>query len=233
MMKARIRQQLSAARRALDYARANPIDDNGFRVALQRLEAAVTFVTSLGLQESAGRSSRRAGVLQRRAARRKIRDELLMRVVSAAAQAVDDDPTILGVFSMPRSGPNKRFLLEARSLLAATAAHLDALVPLGLGDHFVDDLGTALDQFEGTGTTIDTGRGLHVGAVRTYDKAIDNCRRAIRVIETYYRAAAIPDDSTLAGWINARTVEGPFTRSKGAEETPSPSGDGSREPESR
>ncbi|HEY4100683.1 MAG TPA: hypothetical protein VGM20_07380 [Gemmatimonadales bacterium] len=224
-MKARIRQQLSAARRALDYAQRHPIDDNGFRVALQRLEAAVTLVTNLGLQESAGRSGRRAGVLQRRAARRKIRDELLIRVVSVAAQAIDDDPTILGVFSMPRSGPNKRFLLEARSLLAATAARVDTLIPLGLGDHFVDDLGTALDQFEATGTTIDTGRGLHVGAVRTYGKAIDNCRRAINVIETYYRAAAIPDESTLAGWINARTVEGPFTRHKGADDISAPSGD--------
>jgi hypothetical protein len=222
-MKAEIRRQLSMARRALDYANANPIDDNGFKVALQRLDTAVTQATNLGLQETGGKTGQHSGVVQREAARRKIRNQFLVRLVSVGEQVAQTNPALLGVFLLPnRGGPNKRFLLDARTLLTAATEHADLLVPLGLGDTFVADLGTALDQFEATGTAIDTGHGQHVGAVKTFAKAMATCRSAVVVLDTYYRAEVTPDSAVFAGWTNARTVEGPFVRSHDAGEIPAP-----------
>ncbi|HEY3934108.1 MAG TPA: hypothetical protein VGL65_05770 [Gemmatimonadales bacterium] len=222
-MKADIRRQLSMARRALDYANANPIDDNGFKVALQRLDAAVTQATNLGLQETGGTTGQHSGVVQRDAARRKIRAEFLVRLVEIGQMAADTDAALLGLFILPYGEePNKTFLFHARTLLTLATEHADLLVPMGLGDTFVVDLGAALDQFEAIGRAIDTGHGQHVGASKTFQKAISKCRSCIKVVDTYYRAAATPDSAVLAGWTNARTVEGPFVRSHDAGGLPAP-----------
>jgi hypothetical protein len=213
------------ARRALDYANANPIDNDGFKIALQRLDSAVTQATSLGLQETGGKTGQDSAVVQRRAARRKIRDELLVRLAAIGQQAAESNPQLVGVFKLPSVvAPTKRFLLDARNLLAQGTAHADILVPLGLGQSFITDLGTALDQFEASGTAIDTGKGQHVGARKTYGRTIAQCHRAITVLDTFYQANDSADSpSALAGWVNARTIEGPFVRSHTASVSPAPS----------
>jgi hypothetical protein len=218
-MKATIRRRLSMARRALDYATAHPIDDDGFKIALQRLAAAVTQATALGLQETGGLSGQHSAVAQRQAARNRIRRDYLIRVVRIGQQAADSNTALLGVFNLPPiSEPNKHFLLDARTLHSLAAEHEATLVPLGLGSTFVADLGTALDQFEAMGTAIDTGRGEHVGAVRSFQKSLLTCRSIVSVIDTWYHSAYDEGDATMEGWLNARSIEGPFTRSK--ENTP-------------
>jgi hypothetical protein len=223
-MNAETRRQLSMARRALDYANANPIDNDGFKIALQRLDSAVTQATSLGLQETGGKTGQDSAVLQRRAARRKIREELLVRLVAIGQQAAENNPQLVGVFKLPGVvAPTKRFLLDARNLLAQATAHADILVPLGLGQSFLTDLGQALDQFEASGTAIDSGKGQHVGARKTYGRTIAQCHRAITVLDTFYQANDSADSPALAGWVNARTIEGPFVRSHDASVSPEPS----------
>src|ERR1041384_1100459 len=123
-MKASTRRTLSMSRRALDYATAHPIDKEGFKIALQRLDAAVAETPGLGLQEVGGQSGQRSGVAQRRFLRSRIRQEFLIRAVAVGQQAAETNASLIGVFKYPAiAEPNKAFLLHARDILARAGEH--------------------------------------------------------------------------------------------------------------
>jgi hypothetical protein len=220
-----IRRKLSMAQRALDFVSAHPVTDTSFETVAKSLEAVVARANALGMQQSDGAHGEHAALARRASLRRRIRREHLVRLVRIAAMAEKTHPEIAGQFVMPRSHvPNKVFVLAARSMLAAAVGLKDILTPLGLGNSFIENATSTLDQFESMGELAGTGRTRHVGASAELRGLMREITTLVDVIGTYYLAEFPNDLELLAGWESARNVVGPFRRAD-ASAPPAAAGD--------
>ena len=219
-MQAKTRRGLSMARRALQYASANPIDNAAFAAAVQRLEAAVAKADNLAAQEATGQSGHHSGIAQRRVARRAIREKFLVPLARIGEQAAQQDSGLIGVFALQGfNQPSRTFLIGARERLAQLTAHAGIMTPLGITDTFAKEFAAALDQYESIGAAIDRGRGQHIGSSKGFGPAVAECRMTVGILDALYRAGDVTPE-VLGGWQRARRIEGPFTHHRDAGDAP-------------
>ncbi|MGH7581643.1 MAG: hypothetical protein ACREL5_00285 [Gemmatimonadales bacterium] len=208
--------------RVLEFSRAHTSTDASYAAVLQRLDDSITRAKALQLQERDGRTRERGAIERRRVQRRAIATRLQHLVRTARAAAIDD-PALVGQFRLTEGrSPNRVFLTAAQSMLAFAQSNKDLLVQAGLGETLLDELTTAVDQFDAETTTSHQGRVDHVGARTDLEAVIGECMMDVGLLDGLNRTRFAADAELLGAWESVRNIPGPFRHTNTPEPEPAP-----------
>jgi hypothetical protein len=214
-MKATTRSRTSMAMRALHFCQVQTSDDTGFTALVAQLKGEVDSIGGLVAQQQQGIAAEHNFRLQREGLRLGISQQLrhLARVGALSARNSAD---LGGQFRAVSSRtPAREFVPLARSMLDLATSNKDALLPVGLGATFIDDLNAALAAFEAATEAGNKARALHVGASAELDAAADRAVELVRVIDGFNRERFKGDAEQLAAWVSASNIGGYVHRHRG------------------
>src|SRR2546422_8339955 len=164
-MNAVLGRRLGRAARVRDFIRAHRTDGAGEGTAVARLEELLQRAEALAAQQRAGVVATRSATMQRRELRHALQTKLLKYLAAVGAVAAKGNTELAPQFRLPPSGASHQvFLTAARGMLEKASAQKELLVSRGMSGTLVDDLATALAQFEKTLEATRAGRRDHVGA---------------------------------------------------------------------
>lgn len=110
----------------------------------------------------------------------------------------------------PRRGTNHRtFLTAARSAVEKAAAHKDTLIKYGMPDGLVEEITTALDQYEHAADDKSAARSAHVGASADLMAITEEIMQLIQQLDALNRYRFRKDSELLAAWKSVRDIEWP------------------------
>jgi len=209
-MNAQFRRRLEMAARVRDFLRAHQMDGVGQDLGLAKLEQLLERAENLATQQRTGVAAVRAATKQRQEVRHVLQPKILGYLSVVGAVAAGKDAELAEQFRMPPVNATHQALLTmSRAILAKATAQKDLLVSLGMSDHILEELATALGQYEQTLEATSAGRREHVGAraeLRAVAAAISEQLRLLDKVVRY----RFGDNSELMGaWESARNVAGP------------------------
>jgi hypothetical protein len=221
-MQATARRKISMAKRALDFALANPSTDASYVTVVGQLQVLVTRAESASVQQRDGLNDEHAAIAHRQDLREIIGEEL-HHLAAVAARVVTTDVELANRFVSPDpSGPNRAFITAAKSMLAAATPVEDQFVTLGLGETFVADLTQAIAEFDEATATAHAGRAGHVAASTDLIAVSGEVGRVVGVLDGLNRARFRQNQALQAAWESARNVVGPFRSQQGPGPEPAP-----------
>ena len=210
-MNAMLRRRLERAARVRDFIRAHPSDGPGEATALAKLEELLTRADALAAQQRAGVVATRSATMQREELRHALQGKLLKYLAAVGAVAAKDNTELAPQFRLPRSSAsNQAFLTMARVMLDKATAQKDLLVSRGMSEKLIDDLGTALTEFEKTLEATRAGRRDHVGASADLQSVTAEITEQVRLLDGLVRYRFGDDAELMGSWASARNVLGPF-----------------------
>jgi hypothetical protein len=217
-----IRRKLQTARNALGFCRARPMDNPGYIAAVNQLGEDLTRAEGLATQEFLGHDTVSSSVKTKAELRRAVQENLVVLGGVADAAAVGQKDLSLRVI-LPRVNTNHRtFLTAARSAVEKATARKDMLITSGLPEGLVEEIATALDQYEHAAEDKSTGRSAHVGASAELIAITERIMQLIQQLDAINRYRFKNDRELLAAWKSVRDIEWPHP---GKDETaPGPSG---------
>jgi hypothetical protein len=226
-----VSRRLNMAVRARDFCETNPSTDPSFVAVLGRLKEAINRMVLLGSRQVTGVLSRHASIVNRQQVRRRLRDDLLRHLITIAQDASAEQPGLGDKFEVPGTNlSSARFLAASKAMLDAGVAVKEVLVKRGLSETLLDDLATAVAEYEGTITATNTSREDHIGARAELQQVSDEVVQLVQMLDGINRYRFKGDPSLLAAWNAAKHVVGgpqPRTAESGALETPAgPGGTG-------
>ena len=218
-MNTRNRRRLEMGKRALSSSNAHPHTSAGYVAAVGRLADLIGRAEQLDAQQRDGLLAVRSANARKRDLRRQVRRAHLEHVENVAAVAAKEAPELDGKFVInPRGTSYLAFRTAARSMQAEALSHKEVLVTHGLVDTVLDDLGTALDEFDQAIAQATEGRQAHVTASAELDVVADEIVQIVRVLDGVNRVRFASDPELLAAWESASNViGGPVLRGGKAE----------------
>jgi hypothetical protein len=220
-MRTEVRRKLEMGERVLVFSRDHSSDDPSYVILLGRLEDRVARGDALAAQERAGRSAEQAATDRRNGLRRDMHFQTLRHLVQAGVAAAKEKPELAGKFQLrSTSATNKAFLVSAKAMLADGQANKDLLVAQGLSSAMLDQLATALTQFEEASRDSKTARTSHVGARADLSAVTEEIVEVVNLLDTFNRFRFRDDPELAAAWESARTADRPFRRSPRTNGTP-------------
>lgn len=208
------------AKSARDFSRKHPSADAGYGSVLERLEAAIAQMETLAGQQQGGYLTKHSSTVRRKLLRRRLRDGLLRHLVTVAADAADEEPSVLERFPLPASNAtNATFQALARKLLEQGRAHQELLAKHGLATTLLDDLAAAVDEFDTSVAETTGGTQEHVLARAELDQLSDEVTRLVGMLDGINRYRFEREPQKLIAWDSAKhVVVGPQVEAK--EENP-------------
>jgi hypothetical protein len=118
---------------------------------LGQLEERVARMEALAKQQQDGTVTAHASTVRRKALRRRLHHELLRHLVTVADIAAGEQPGLAEWYAMPSTNmTNQAFRTHARRLLEQGREEKDVLAKHGLADKLLEDLGAAVEEFDGS-----------------------------------------------------------------------------------
>ena len=197
--------------RVRDFCDTNPSTDPSFVSVLGRLKDAINRMVLLGSRQVTGVLSRHASIVNRQQIRRRLRDDLLRHLVTIAQDASAEQPGLGDKFEIPGSNlSSARFHAASKAMLELGSGQKEVLVKHGLSDKLLDDLATAVAEYEGSITATNTSREDHIGARAELQQVSDEVVRLVQMIDGLNRYRFKGDPHLLAAWEAAKhVVSGP------------------------
>ncbi len=216
-----VRRRLDMATRVRDFLRAHKTDVVGEGLGLAKLEELVTRAEALVARQRAGFAVTRSATMQRQGIRDTLQTALLryLKAVSQAASKVN--PDLVAQFQMPHLKVSHQvFVAAVGGLLAKANEQKDLLVSHGMQPSLLDDLGSALADFERTLEASRTGRREHMGATADLTAVAAEIVEQVHILDGLMRYRFRDNAELTAEWAGARNMLGPFKQQKPA--TPEP-----------
>jgi hypothetical protein len=94
-------------------------------------------------------------------------------------------------------------------MLAAAKANQDALVALGLGTSFVDQLTQQVTAFDAEVEVSNLGRSNHVGASADLRAVTEECLELCRILDGINQERFQASAELMAAWTSARRISDP------------------------
>ena len=226
-MDAQTRRRLEMAARARDFLRAHQVDGVGQDLGLTKLEQLLEHAENLATQQRTGIAVERSAVKQRQALRRALQPRILGYLSAVGAVAGTQNAELAEQFRMPSLNSSHQALLTmSRAILERATAQKELLVKLGMSEQVLDELATALGQYEDTLQATSAGRREHVGASADLEAVATEITKQLRLLDKVVRYRFGDNAELMGAWESARNVAGSFETKN---ETQSEAG-GSEEP---
>ena len=210
-MNAQLRRRLEMAARVRDFLRAHQMDGVGQDLGLTKLEQLLEDAENLATQQRMGVAVERSAVKQRQELRRMLQPRIL-GYLSAVGAVVGTQHAALGEqFRMPSpNSTNQELLTMSRAILERATAQKELLVKLGMSEQVLDELATALGQYEDTLQATSAGRREHVGAGADLKTVASDISQQLRLLDKVVRYRFGDNAELMGAWESARDVAGPF-----------------------
>ena len=221
-MRTDLRRRLEMAVRVRDFFRTHQMDGATRDGAVARLEQLVQRAELLATKQRDGVITTRGTAQQRATVRRILQSKLLRYLSAVGAAAARENPELAAQFRLPRpSGSNQAFLTWARGMLDKATANRDALIGRWMSAKLLDDLATALTEFEQTLEATRAARLDHVGATADLEAVLSEISEQVRVLDGLVRYRFGDDEELMGAWASAHNVVGP---SKSVQKDPKAAG---------
>jgi hypothetical protein len=202
-----VRRRLEMAVRVRDFSRANPSADANYAPVLGRLEERIARMEAVAKQQQGGLLTTHAAVVRRRALRRRLHHELLRHLVTVAEVAAGEQPELAERFQLPSgNATNEAFRTLARKMLEQGQAQRELLLRHGLAERLLEDLATAVGDFDASVTESNEGRRDHVGARAELAAVSDEVMQLVELLDGLNRYRFGGNAEMRAAWESARRV---------------------------
>lgn len=210
-MNAQLRRRLEMAARARDFLRAHQVDGVGQDLGLVKLEQLLERAENLATQQRTGVAVERSAVKQRQELRRALQPRILGYLSAVGAVAATQNAELAEQFRMPSPNSTHQALLTmSRAILERATAQKELLVQLGMSEQVLDELATALGQYEDTLQATSAGRREHVGARAELKEVAAEISQQLRLLDKVVRYRFGDNAELMGAWESARNVAGPF-----------------------
>ena len=209
-MNAQIRRRLGMAARVRDFLRAHQLDGVGQGLGLARLEELLERAENLATQQRTGVAVERAATKQRQEIRRALQPKILGYLSALGAVAATRNVELAEQFRMPPvNATHQELLTMSRAILEKATAQKDLLVSLGMSEHVLEELATALGEYEQTLEATSAGRREHVGARVDLKAVAADINKQVRLLDKVVRYRFGDNPELMGAWESARDVVGP------------------------
>jgi hypothetical protein len=211
-----VSRRLNMAVRVRDFCDTNPSTDPSFVSVLGRLKDAINRMVLLGSRQVTGVLSRHASIVNRQQVRRRLRDDLLRHLVTIARDVSAEQPALGDKFEIPASNlSSARFFAASKAMLELGSQEKEVLIKHGLSDKLLDDLATAVAEYEGTITATNTSREDHIGARAELQQVSDEVVQLVQMMDGINRYRFKGDPHLLTAWEAAKhVVSGPQVKAE-------------------
>jgi len=212
-----VSRRLNMAVRVRDFCDTNPSTDPSFVSVLGRLKEAINRMVALGSRQVNGLLSRHASTVNRQQIRRRLRNDLLRHLVTIAQDASAEKPALGDQFEIPGFNlSSARFYAASKAMLETGIAEKDVLLKHGLSEKPLDDLATAVAEFEGSITATNISREDHIGARAELQQVSEEVLQLVQMMDGINRYRFRGDPHLLVTWEAAKhVVSGPQVKSDG------------------
>ncbi len=210
-MNAQFRRRLETAARVRDFLRAHQMDGVGQGLGLAKLEELLQRAENLATQQRVGVAVVRSATKQRQEIRRVLQPKILGYLSVVGAVAATRNAELAEQFRMPPSNATHQALLTmSRAILDKATAQKELLVSLGMSEHVLEELATALGEYEQTLEATSAGRREHVGARADLKAVTADISKQLRLLDKVVRYRLGDNAELMGAWESARNVAGPF-----------------------
>jgi len=210
-MNAQVRRRLEMAARARDFLRAHQMEGVGQDLGLTKLEQLLEHAENLATQQRTGVAVERSAVKQRQELRRALQPRILGYLSAVGAVVGTQSAELAEQFRMPSpNGTHQALLTMSRAILERATAQQELLVKLGMSEHVLDELTTALGQYEDTLQATSAGRREHVGASADLEVVAADISKQLRLLDKVVRYRFGDNAELMGAWESARNVAGSF-----------------------
>ncbi len=210
-MNALLRRRLEMAARVRDFLRAHQMDGVGQGLGLARLEELLQRAENLATQQRTGVAVVRSATKQRQEIRRALQPKILEYLSVVGAVAATQNAELAEQFLMPPPNATHQALLTmSRAILDKATAQKELLVSLGMSEHVLEELATALGEYEQTLEATHAGRREHVGARADLNAVAADISKQLRLLDKVVRYRFGDNAELMGAWESARNVAGPF-----------------------
>ena len=210
-MNALVRRRLEMAARARDFLRAHEMDGVGQGLGLAKLEELLERAENLATQQRTGVAVVRSATKQRQEIRRALQPKILGYLSVVGAVAATQNAELAEQFRMPPPNATHQALLTmSRAILEKATAQKPLLVSLGMSEQVLDELATALGEYEQTLEATSAGRREHVGARADLKTVAAEISKQLRLLDKVVRYRFGDNPELMGAWDSARNVAGPF-----------------------
>ena len=210
-MNAQVRRRLEMAARVRDFLRAHQLDGVGEGLGLAKLEQLLEHAENLATQQRVGVAVERSAVKQRQELRRALQPRILGYLSAVGAVVGTQNAELAEQFRMPSANSTHQALLtRSRAILERATAQKELLVKLGMSEQVLDELTTALGQYEDTLQATSAGRREHVGARADLRAVATAISKQIRLLDKVVQYRFGDNAELMGAWESARNVAGSF-----------------------
>ena len=221
-MRAQLRRRLEMAERVRDFLRAHETEGVGQLLGLVKLEELVQRAQVLAAQQRVGVAITRQATKQREAVRRALQSKLLRYLRVVGKVAAKQNGELANQFPLPPGNTSQQALLTAaRATLENATAQKDVFVALGMSQKVLEDLASAVAEFDKTLEATREGRREHVGASADLEAVCAAIAEQVQLLDGVVQYRFGDDAELMGAWHSARNVLGPF---KPKEQTPGEGG---------
>src|SRR5260370_32738196 len=187
-MNAQLRRRLEMAARARDFLRAHQMDGVGQVLGAAKLEQLLEHAENLAPQQRMGVAVERSAGKQRQELRRALQPRILGYLSAVGAVVGTQNAELAEQFRMPPPNTTHQGLLTmSRAILERAMAQKELLVKLGMSEQVLDELTTALGQYEDTLPATSAGRRGHVGARADLQAVAADISKQLRLLDKVVR----------------------------------------------
>jgi len=199
------------AARVRDFLRAHQLDGVGQGLGLAKLEELLERAENLATQQRTGVAVVRSATKQRQEIRSALQPKILGYLSVVGAVAVTQNAELAEQFRMPPPNATHQALLTmSRAILEKATAQKQLLVSLGMSEQVLDELATALGEYEQTLEATSAGRREHVGARADLKAVAAEISKQLRLLDKVVRYRFGDNPELMGAWDSARNVAGPF-----------------------
>jgi hypothetical protein len=210
-MNALLRRRLEMAARVRDFLRAHQVDGVGQGLGLARLEELLERAENLATQQRTGVAAERSATKQRQEIRRALQPKILGYLSVVGEVAATQNAELAEQFRMPPSNATRQALLTmSRAILEKATAQKALLVSLGMSEAVLEELATAVGEYEQTLEATHAGRREHVGARTDLQAVAAAIGKQLRLLDKVVRYRFGDNAELMGAWESARNVAGPF-----------------------
>jgi len=210
-MNAQLRRRLEMAARVRDFLRAHQLEGVGQGLGLAKLEELLERAENLATQQRTGLAAVRAAVKERQEIRRTLQPKILGYLGVVGAVAATQNVGLAEQFRMrPANATHQALLTMSRAILEKATAQKELLLKLGMSEPVLEELATALGEYEQTLEATSAGRREHVGARADLKTVAADISEQVRLLDKVVRYRLGDNPELMAAWESARNVAGPF-----------------------
>jgi len=198
------------AARVRDFLRAQQMDGVGQGLGLAKLEELLERAENLATKQRSGVAVERSAAKERQEIRHALQPKILGYLSVVGAVAAKQNVELEVQFRMPPANATHQALLTmSRAILEKATAQKELLVKLGMSENVLEELGTALGQYEQTLEATSAGRREHVGARADLKAVAAEISEQLRLLDKIVRYRLGENSELMGAWDSARNVAGP------------------------